>query len=131
MINNARNSIPQSLSELLVKLNILSMIECGKKINLSTMSFVDSTSWWGSLSRTIYGESRKNMIVHLYQIINQSIEAIEEYKNTELQPILIEHLTKAKIGIQNLATTYHHDPNIVAQINVCISNIELQLRANN
>jgi hypothetical protein len=130
MAANVTNSIPATLNDLLVKLNILSMIERGKKINMGTMTFIDSSSWWGSFTRGLAGEGRKSLMVHLNQIIQQAITAISEYQATEFCKLIVNALAKAKIGIINLATTYQSDPNIVAQINVCVDNINLQLKKN-
>lgn len=124
------NSIPATLNDLLVKLKILSMIERGKKINMGTMTFVDGASWLGSFQRSVSGEGRKSLIVHLNQIIQQGITAISEYQDTEFCKIIVNHLAQAKIGIINLSTTYQADPSIVAQITVLVSNIDLQLEKN-
>lgn len=130
MSANVINSIPATLNDLLVKLKILSMIERGKKINMGTMTFVEATSWWGSFSRGLSGEGRKGLMVHLNQIVSQSITAINEYQNTEFCKLVVNSLAEAKIGIQNLMTTYQNDPSIVAQIKVCIENIDIQLEKN-
>ena len=127
---SATNSIPVTLNDLLVKLKVLSMIERGKKINMGTMTFTDSNSWVGAFCRSLTGEGRKGLMVHLNQIIQQAINAINEYKHTEFCPLVVNHLAQAKIGIQNLSTTYQYDPSIVAQLEVCISNINLQLDKN-
>ena len=130
MSANVTNSIPATLNDLLVKLKILSMIERGKKINMGSMTFVDSSSWWGSFSRSLSGEGRKGLMVHLNQIVQQAITAIGEYKDTEFCGLIVNNLAQAKIGIQNLSTTYQDDPSVVAQINICVSNIDLQLEKN-
>ncbi|MEM2987321.1 MAG: hypothetical protein QXV60_04405 [Nitrososphaerota archaeon] len=130
MSKNVINSIPITLNDILVKLKILSMIERGKKINMNTMKFVDSNSWIGAINRSISGEGRKGLIVHLNQIIQQAIDAIDEYYGTEFCKIIVNYLAQAKVGIQNLVSTYQSDPLIVAQIHVCIENIDLQLEKN-
>jgi hypothetical protein len=130
MSNNVTNSIPATLNDLLVKLKILSMVERGKKINMWSMTFVDSNSWFGSFNRSMYGEGRKSLMIHLNQIIQQAINAINEYQNTEFCKIIVNHLAEAKVGIQTLTTTYQSDPSIVAQLEVCMSNIDLQLEKN-
>lgn len=130
MSSNVTNSIPATLNDLLVKLKILSMIERGKKINMGTMTFTDSSSWIGSFSRSLTGEGRKGLMVHLNQIVQQAINAINEYQNTEFCALVVNNLAQAKIGIQNLTTTYQSDPNVVAQIEVCVANIDLQLEKN-
>lgn len=124
------NSIPATLNDLLVKLKILSMIERGSKINMGTMTFVDANSWVGSFQCSLNGEGRKGLMVHLNQIVSQAITAISEYRDTEFCKLVVNHLSQAKIGIINLSTTYQCDPSIIAQINVCVANIDLQLDKN-
>lgn len=127
---SAINSIPATLNDLLVKLKILGKIERGNKINMGTMTFTESSSWTGALGRKISGEGRKGLMTHLNQIIQQSINAINEYQDTEFCGLVVNHLAQAKIGIQNLTTTYQSDPNVVSQIEICIANINLQLEKN-
>jgi len=127
---NITNSIPATLNDLLVKLKILSMIERGKKINMGSMTFVDGGSWFGSFQRSLSGEGRKSLMVHLNQIVQQAITAISEYQDTEFCKIIVNHLAQGKIGITNLSTTYQADPSIVAQITVLVSNIDIQLEKN-
>jgi hypothetical protein len=124
------NSIPATLNDLLVKLKVISMIERGKKINMGSMTFVDGGSWYGSFQRSLSGESRKSLMVHLNSIIQQAITAIVEYQDTEFCKLIVNHLAQAKMGINNLSTTYQTDPSIVAQINICIANIDIQLEKN-
>jgi len=130
MSGNSANSIPPPLNDLLVKLKILSMVERGKKINMNTMTFTDAGSWVGSLTRSLNGESRKGLMVHLKSIVQQAVEAITEYQNTEYCKLIVNELARAKVGIQTLMTTYQSDPNIVSEIEVCITNITMQLNRN-
>lgn len=124
------NSIPTTLNDLLVKLKFMSMIERGKKINMGTMTFSESTSWIAAFYRGLSGEGRKGLMIHINQIIQQAISAINEYQDTEFCTLVVNHLAEAKIGIQNLTTTYQRDHVVVAQIDVCVSNIDLQLEKN-
>lgn len=124
------NCIPSTLNDLLVKLKIFSMLERGKKINISSMTFVDSSSWIGAITRGVAGEGRRSLMIHLSQLVQQAIAAIGEYQGSEFCGLVVNHLAQAKIGIQNLITTYQEDPNIVAQLEICIANINLQLDKN-
>lgn len=120
-------SIPTTLNDLLVKLKILSMLEVNKKINMNSLTFVDASSWIGTIQRSMSGEGRKNLMIHINQIIGQAISAIYEYYDTEFCRLIVNHLAAARIGIQTLITTYMSDPGIIAQVTVCIENINLQL----
>lgn len=129
-MSSATNSIPSTLSDLLVKLKILGMVERGTKINMGTMTFTDASSWSGAVTRSVSGEGRKGLLVNLSQIVQASINSINEYKNTEFCHLIVNHLALAKIGIQNLQATYQSDPSTVAQMEVLVDNIELQLSKN-
>jgi len=112
------------------------MIESGKKINMGNMTFTDNfswlstSSWFGAINRGLNGEGKKGLIVHLNQIIGEAIVGINEYQYTEFCAIIVNHLAQARIGIQNLITTYTKHPKTVAQIMVCLENVDLQLKKN-
>jgi hypothetical protein len=121
-------SIPSSLKSLLTKLEFLSMIERGKKPCFSDMSFVSSNSWYGSWKRLLAGENRKNLLFEIEQIIDQAILALQEFNNTQYLNIILENITKSKIGLENLVLTYSEHPNTVSRLRVFILNIELILK---
>ncbi len=120
-------SIPKTLRDLLSKLQFLGMIKKEKKPCMGDMTFVDAKSLWGAIIRAYKGEGSTGLLVHLNQIIEQTVEAIEEYKDTPFFPIIIDTLTNAKMGISNLAITYGEQPGVVSEIRVVLSNIKLQL----
>ena len=122
------HSIPSTLRELLSKLEFLSMIERGQKPCMGDMTFVDGNSFWGAIMRAFKGEGSKGMLAHINQIVEQTVESVEEYKNTEFLSIIITTLHKAKIGIGNLCTTYDGQPAVTSQLKVIIANINHQLR---
>lgn len=124
------NSIPPPLRDLLSKLEFLGMLECGYKPCMNDMTFVSSSSWWGAFKRTMEGENRKSMMLHINNIVDQALEAIREYNGTEFLVLLINTLSRAKMGVVHLLSTYQRHPSVLAQLNVCISNITLQLEKN-
>lgn len=124
------NSIPDPLRDLLGKLVFLSMIEKGRKPCMHSMTFEKSTSWSGAIRRAFAGEGRKSMIIHINQIVDTAILAIEEYRDTEFLPLIVNKLAIAKVGIENLITTYQKHPDTIAKIKICIDNINIQLEKN-
>jgi len=124
------NIIPEPLRDLLGKLVFLSMIEKGKKPCMHDMTFVKSNSWSGAVKRALTGEGRKGMIIHINQIIDTAIAAIDEYKDTEFLSLIVNKLALCKVGIENLMTTYQKHPDTVAKIKVCLDNINIQLEKN-
>lgn len=122
--------IPPVLQELFVKLRFVSMIQRDKKINMSSMSFVDSRSWMTSFTRRFMGENREGLLNFVDQTISQTITAIGDYSDSDFIHLLIQHLSEAKKGIENLKVTYEDSPHTVARISVFLDTIELQLSRN-
>lgn len=120
-------SIPVDLRDLLVKLEFLSMIKRGYKVNTSTMNFVDSDSWFGSLQRMLQHENRKTTLSYVTSTIDLAIDAIDKYSSSDYIKILINSLATAKLGISELSSTYREDPEIISHIKVCLANIDIQL----
>jgi len=121
-------SIPPALRNLLTKLEYISMIERGQKPCFSDMTFVQSNSWFGAWKRLFSGENRKNLLFEIEQIIDRTILAVEEYHNKEYIKLLLENLSKAKVGIENLILTYTEHPDTVSNLRVHIINIDLTLK---
>lgn len=125
------NPLPEILKDILHKLEILSEIREGQKLNLSTMTYSEGGTLWSSVERWIYGESRSNLIFNLEKIVNQAISYIEDFKNDDdFALLLIKALYRARFGIDNLSKTYCGDPNTLAKIRVILTNIDVQLREN-
>ncbi len=104
------------------------MIERGQKPCFSDMTFVQSNSWVGAWKRLFSGENRKNLLFEIEQIIDRTILAIEEYTNKDYIKLLLENLSKAKSGIENLILTYTEHPDTVSNLRVHIINIDLTLK---
>lgn len=121
-------SIPPALRNLLTKLEYISMIERGQKPCFSDMTFVQSNSWFGAWKRLFSGENRKNLLFEIEQIIDRTILAVEEYHNKDYIKLLLENLSKAKVGIENLILTYTEHPDTVSNLRVHIINIDLTLK---
>jgi len=121
-------SIPPALRNLLTKLEYISMIERGQKPCFSDMTFVQSNSWFGAWKRLISGENKKNLLFEIEQIIDRTILAIEEYSNKEYIKLLLDNLSKAKIGVENLILTYTEHPETISNLRVHIINIDLTLK---
>lgn len=120
-------AIPVDLCDLLVKLQFLSMIKRGSKINTNTMNFVESDSWLGALKRMVSHENRRTTLTYVYNTIDLAIDAINKYAGSEYFRILINSLATARLGIAELITTYREDPEVISHIKVCLANIDIQL----
>lgn len=120
-------SIPNELRDILTKLYFISMIERGIKINTNKLGFVNAESWVGSILRALGHENRKTTLNFINSTIDQSINSIRTYKDTDYIDILINSLNSARGGITNLTSTYHDDPEFYSSIRVCLANIDIQL----
>ena len=116
-----------ALCEILNKLEFLAMIKAGEKPCMNNMSFVNANSISGSLYRIYLSESAGNLMLHINQIISATTEAIKEYEKSAFLPIIINTLHRASKGISKLNTTYKDRPNVLSQLKVCMTNIQLQL----
>lgn len=124
------NPMPAPVREIIYKMKFIAMIESGKKVNIRDQSFADSNSWYDAIYRSLYGEGRDNLILHIETVIAEAITTIKDYHETEFCKIIVNQLDEMKIGIANLSKTYQHDPSMVAKFAVCIDNINIQLKKN-
>jgi hypothetical protein len=109
--------------ELLTHLSFIAAIIPGYKINVKTNTVTGSDSRTGSVFRFISGESRKETIKYINNIITRVIETTpKEDPNT--QASLIDSLRKAVDGINNLKSTYDNDIYYVAELSSEIIRIE-------
>lgn len=123
-------SMPASLRELLTKLSFLGMLKEGKKPCMNDLSFVDANSFYGSIVRMLSGENRNSGMMSINQIIDQTITAINEYRETEFIDLIVKTLYESKQGISTMEVTYKNRPGIVSSVKMCVQNIDIQLNAN-
>lgn len=125
--------IPGNIKEILINLEYLSKIEQGKKPCMSDQTFVSAygfSSLYGACVRFMKSEGRKNMMIQINSIVDQALDALVKYKDADYYGLLVEKLMSAKEGLQNLIKTYDKRPRTVADITICIDNINLQLNKN-
>ena len=127
-VMNDRNTIPPTLSELLVKLGYLASIPNQKKVCFNDLSYVNAKAWTGAYKRFSEGESRKNMLDQVEQIINKAIEEIDRYTGTQYLQLLVDNLSSTEVGINNLINTYRSDPNVVLRLEVIKTKIGIKLK---
>lgn len=126
-MNTTSIPIPVDLQDLLFKLEFLSKIQPGHKINTNIMGFVNADSWYGSLSRYLNHENREITINFINNIINLTIDSINKYCDSIFLAQIINRLNSARIGISKLDTTYRDDPKFSSKLAVCLTNIDMQL----
>lgn len=118
-------TIPQTLKDLLEKLEFISLTKPGKKQNISSKSFIESTGFLSSIIRTWYSENQDKTVDFLDKVIEDTIEALKHHE--KYRDIIKEKLNCAKIGIENLRTTYKDSAWTCSRLGVILTNIEIQL----
>ena len=124
------NAIPAPLMDLLSKLEYLAMIPEGEKPCIRDMTFVSADSWSGAYKRVLQGEGRHNTMLYIKSVLQQAIDAITEYADTEFLSYLVNTLSRVRTGLTHLRTTYADHPSIIADLNVCMANLNIQLVKN-
>lgn len=125
--------------KLLINLKILSKIQKNGRISRSYDGIIslESCNIYQSLKRFLSKDSRKQAVFEINSIITESITNLnnifnskyinkiyynseEFYKHCEAIELLLEELSSACEGIENLKFTYQSDPNISSQIDIII-----------
>ena len=122
-------SFPTDLQELLVKLEFLSQVKQGDKINTKEMSFSPKDSWISSLKRTYSREDRKLTLQYIKDVVRDTTDILDRYKDEkDYYNIIKQSFTNAKSGIENLLITYKDSPEIISVLRVIIKDMELQIK---
>lgn len=125
MSNN--RSIPPTLRDLLSRLEFLGHIKQGQKPCMNSLILVDGKSLWGAARRFLGYEGRNKIMDQINKIIDQAINSLVQYQDTIFYNSLYASLKNARNGIENLKIVYKDDEFMLAQITVCINNIDIQL----
>jgi len=103
------------------KVDLIGQIVPGKTISTSTTSLVDHSSWFTSLSRTYWRESRNETLAWIETVLVDGVMA------EDIRPDQIE---RALLGLENLKKTYKNDFYTIAEISRLISKIDTSLKKN-
>ena len=78
--------------------------------------------WWRS-------ESRKTLVSDIEKVIEKAIGALTTYKDTpEYVELIVNLMADGRVSIDSLTTTYRDDPDMIGEIRVILTNIDLQLK---
>lgn len=118
--------------DVIKKLKFISKIEVGERINVSSVSTA-SDSWFGSLYRSFFKESRGKTFQFLSEVIDRSFELIILYQDSvkisdriTCAQILDDLLSSIK-GLKNVQQTYHEDRNFYCDVDTLIGSIFARL----
>lgn len=121
-------TLPSDLRDILVKLEFVSQIQQGNKVNIKTMRIVDSSSWIGSFQRSLSHENRRATTDFVNNLVLDTIDVIKRYNETMYIDTIVSAFSRAKVGIEYLSDTYHGDPDTVSRLRVSLTHINLQLQ---
>lgn len=105
-------------------LKLLSTLEIGETINVSTMSKVSHQSYVTATTRWLYGENRHRTISMIEEEITSSL--LNLHKSFSFS--LCYDISEAYQGIQNLIITYQDDKDSISRLRKCMEGIEKYLK---
>jgi hypothetical protein len=106
-------------------LKLLSTLEIGDTINISTMSKVSHNSYMTATTRWIYGENRHRTITMIEEEVTSIL--LELHKGFSFSTCY--DLSEAYQGIENLTYTYKDDKDAVVRLRKCMEAIEKYLQS--
>lgn len=106
-------------------LKILSTLEIGDTINVSTMTKVSHNSYMTATTRWFYGENRHRTIT----MIEEQITSVLLQLHKAFSFSLCYDLSTAYQGIQNLIVTYQDDSDSTLRLRKCLDAIEKYLQS--
>lgn len=106
-------------------LKLLSTLEMGDTINISTMSKVSHNSYVTATTRWLYGENRHRTITMIEEEVTSVL--LQLHKNFSFS--LCYDLSEAYDGIRNLSMTYQDDKDVSLRLRKCMEAIEKYLQS--
>lgn len=118
--------------DVIKKLKFITLIEPGERINVSTISAVQE-SWFATIYRTIFKESRTKTLQFLSEVIDRSFELIFLYKDSKKLSDqiscyqILDDIIQSINGIKNIQVTYNSDRNFYCEMETLLSSIHARL----
>ena len=106
-------------------LKLLSTLEIGDTINVSSMSKVSHKSYVTATTRWLYGENRHRTIT----MIEEEVTSVLLQLHKVFSFSLCYDLSEAYQGIQNLSMTYQDDRDSISRLRKCMDAIEKYLQS--
>ena len=121
-------TIPIGLQGLLTELDFIGQISRGQKPMMSEMVLVENTEYWKRVTKWWSGETKDTIMTKIENIVNRTVDAIIDHKETAYIGLLVNKFSQARAGIESLKITYEHYPKTISKINTQLDNIDLQLK---
>jgi hypothetical protein len=133
--------------KLFINLKIIGKIQKNGRLKKSSDGVIALDKDWylQGIWRALASDSRKQTMFEIVNIVNDIPNVIEGFKNSKYLTrnyslsdefsklmqefkMLIEAMTEAEVGLQNLKFTYIRDENVTAQMDIVIFRIENLVR---
>lgn len=118
--------------DVMKKLKFITLIESGERINVSSIS-TSQQSWFSSIYRSIFKESRAKTFQFLNDVIDRSFELIFLYKESKKLSDkiscyqILEDIMNSITGIRNIQQTYIEDRNFFCEMETLLASIFARL----
>jgi hypothetical protein len=106
-------------------LKLLSSLDVGDTINVSSMSIVSHNSYVTATTRWIYGENRHRTITMIEEDIASTLLQLHKAFNFSQ----CYDLSEAYQGLKNLSLTYQDDNEAISRLQKCIDAVEKYLKS--
>jgi hypothetical protein len=118
--------------EVMKKLKFITLIEVGERINVSSIS-TSQQSWFSSIYRSIFKESRAKTFQFLNDVIDRSFELVTLYKGSKKLSDkiscyqIVDDIIGSVAGIRNIQQTYIEDRNFFCEMETLLASIFAKL----
>lgn len=118
--------------EVMKKLKFITLIEVGERINVSSIS-TSQQSWFSSIYRSIFKESRAKTFQFLNDVIDRSFELVTLYKGSKKLSDkiscyqIVDDIIGSVTGIRNIQQTYVEDRNFFCEMETLLASIFAKL----
>ena len=121
--------IPKKLANILQNLRYIAGVPSGHKLNLTTRSYDDASSWVDSSKRTLWytSESKEGAVKMVEECTDEAIDAINEYRRSSYYSILINDIQECSKGIKRLIDMYKDSPDTVNSLSLRLDDIKVAL----
>jgi hypothetical protein len=110
------------------KLKFITLIETGERINVNSIS-TSQQSWFSSIYRSIFKESRNKTFQFLNDVIDRSFELVFLYKDSKKLSDkiscyqILDDIMNSIVGIRNIQQTYIDDRNFFCEMETLLASI--------
>lgn len=127
-----RDDSERKAQDVISKLDFISQVKCGEKIDIQSLQVVDA-NWWGSKAYRTFvarGESRDATLDFIKTVLHEAYETSLTYLSREsdyfnqIGVIILQAVMDCKKGLANLGKTYEDDRMFTAKMSTLAKTID-------